>query len=47
MAQYSKEEVRKAVRYLEELSDPAKFERWVDRVMEGWAKRRGKSSRRS
>jgi len=37
----SKEEVEKAVDYLRQLRrDPEEFERWVDRVVEGWLKRK-------
>jgi hypothetical protein len=38
-------EVEDAFEYLRELrKDPKKFEAWVDRVMEGWLKRREKNS---
>jgi hypothetical protein len=38
-------EVEEAIKYLEDLrKDPQKFEKWVDRVMIGWLKK--KSSHR-
>lgn len=42
----SQSELKHALAHLDELlADDAKFERWVDRVMAGWKKRR--SYRRS
>jgi hypothetical protein len=33
-------ELREAVEYMQELrKDPKKFERWVDKVMDGWLKK--------
>lgn len=38
----SESELKNALAYLDELlSDDTKFERWVDRVMTGWKKRKG------
>ena len=40
------EELKKATEYMVKIrSNPQEFERWVDKVMEGWLKR--KSYRRS
>ncbi len=45
LEQPTDKEVEEAVKYMEELrKDPIKFEHWVDKVMDGWLKR--KSSRR-
>ncbi len=38
----SESELKHALAYLDKLlSDDTKFERWVDRVMTGWKKRKG------
>ena len=48
LARAKAKEAEEAIEYLRDLrKDPVRFEAWVDRVMEGWLKRKRVSSQRS